>query len=291
MYIQLLACLLAGRTTDEASQDVILVIGGYFYELGEEVDVVICSQVVSEDEYGDEETFMSSPPSENFAVTNQYQYQSLNHTMISTEVVRCSYQPYPQTNMLLYSHVNNAWTHLADLVGDDIEVPFSLCDHSVIRVDNQIMVIGGLTLKNDPPRELYYFEPQKSLWIFDLESRDWRQGPDLPLMPKGEKEEELIGYARGTSYLINNDDAQQIIYSGGIQLKINKEINQVNIHMYKHTSLKYSNFASLFSECFIYLYLILQYLLVFAFTRMLSRSTNCACCKVIVLELTDKGEY
>ena len=202
-----------------------MVIGGYFYELGEEVDVVICSQVVSEDaEYGFDEKTCLSPSSEDFAVT--YQYQSLNHTVISTEVVRCSYQPYSQTKMLLYSDVNNAWTPLGGLGDHDIEVPFALSDPSVIKVDNQIIVIGGLTLKNDPSRELFYFEPQKSVWIFDLESRDWRQGPDLPLIPK----EELIGYARGTSYLINDDDQHQIIYSGGIQLKINKEINQVNKH-------------------------------------------------------------
>ena len=205
--------LLAGNIDE--GQDVVLVIGGYFYDLGEEVDVVICSQVVSEDEYGDEECV--SPT--DFAVT--YQYLSLNHTVISTEVVRCSYEPYPQTKMLLYSDVSNAWT---PLLGNDIDVPFALSDPSVIKVDNQIMVIGGLTLRNDPSRELFFFEPQRSVWMFDLESREWKQGPDLPLIPK----EELIGYARGTSYLINDADHQQIIYSGGIQLKINKEINQVN---------------------------------------------------------------
>ena len=209
--------LLAGNTDE--GQDVVLVIGGYFYDLGEEVDVVICSQVVSEDEYGDEGCMSPSDWDSNLAAT--YQYQSLNHTMISTEVVRCSYEPYPQTKMLLYSDVSNAWT---PLLGDDIDVPFALSDPSVIKVDNQIMVIGGLTLRNDPSRELYYFEPQRSVWMFDLESREWKQGPDLPLIPK----EELIGYARGTSYLINDADHQQIIYSGGIQLKINKEINQVN---------------------------------------------------------------
>ena len=100
-----------------------------------------------------------------------------------------------------------------------MSLTFSISDASIVQVVDDIFVIGGFTLKNDVSRSLHYFEPQISFWRLNLKTNKWCQGPDLPVL------DDLIGYAKGTTYLL--DDGCQLIYSGGVQLKINSNKNQV----------------------------------------------------------------
>ena len=156
------------------------------------VDIVICTYTVPDLESG-------------FGI----------HNILTTEVITCATVPYPRPEISKYSQKKDSWHEIPD-----VSLPSPICDASIVQVLDDIFVIGGFTLKNDVSRNLHYFEPQTSLWKLNLKTNKWCQGPDLPVL------DDLIGFAKGTTYLL--DDGCQIIYSGGVQLKINSNKNQVS---------------------------------------------------------------
>ena len=155
------------------------------------VDIVICTYTVPDLESG-------------FGI----------HNILTTEVITCATVPYPRLEISKYSQKKDSWHEIPD-----VSLPSPICDASIVQVLDDIFVIGGFTLKNDVSRNLHYFEPQTSLWKLNLKTNKWCQGPDLPVL------DDLIGFAKGTTYLL--EDGCQIIYSGGVQLKINSNKNQV----------------------------------------------------------------
>jgi hypothetical protein len=132
-----------------------------------------------------------------------------------------TYGSVPVSNQRLfkYSMIHETWI---ETLGPPI--PFEICDAALLLVKDQIYVIGGFALKQSK-HNLYYLEPQRSVWILDLMTYVWRRGPDLPmgLVNDGSRN---LGYARGSAYLVQE---KRIIYSGGVQLSKSpaEESNQV----------------------------------------------------------------
>lgn len=142
-----------------AIRDHLFLIGGYFCLAGNEVNVVFSSQILKK-KFG-------------------------SHAMVTTETATYAFAPQSHRQMWTYSLKEGIWTELS-------KVPFDLADPAVTEAKGKIYVIGGFALKisaDDP--DLLYFEPQKSVWIWDLVTKAWERGPDLP----GE------GSAKGSAYL------------------------------------------------------------------------------------------
>ena len=101
-------------------------------------------------------------------------------------------------------------------------VPFSLSDAACVKIQDSYYVCGGFTLEHDEENQLYFYQPLTTLWILDLKSEKWSQGPDMPV------DDNLDGYASGSVYLLGN----QLIYSGGVRLKKNGPYESNQIYKY-----------------------------------------------------------
>ena len=142
-----------------------------------------------------------------------------SHAVVLTDTMTYGSVPVSNQRLYKYSMTHETWI---ETLGPPI--PFEICDAALLLVKDQIYVIGGFALKQSK-HNLYFLEPQRSVWILDLTTYVWRRGPDLPLglVNDGSRNQ---GYARGSAYLVQE---KRIIYSGGVQLNKSpaEESNQV----------------------------------------------------------------
>lgn len=102
-----------------------------------------------------------------------------------------------------------------------MSLPFSIGDSATVVHDRKLLVIGGFNLQSSPDNVNVIIQvPVKSTWIFDLDVREWKRGPDLPVEH---------GITRGSAYLHEGE----VYFSGGAWLASNEEPESNQIYEYK----------------------------------------------------------
>lgn len=89
------------------------------------------------------------------------------------------------------------------------QLPFDVCDAATVVTRQHLYVIGGYTVQYSQEFQFYYQMPTTAVWIMNLATGQWTEGPPLPPCSDGR-----LGYMRGTAHVVR----EGILFSGGATL-------------------------------------------------------------------------